>query len=100
MSMMSYSALVPAHGYHGGGPLLGSVRFSPDGVLVQPGGVLVLHVPHVVLRGPLPVLNEQLLGLTATLCSCLLKDMTVPTTLLPSQMSRCLPREYKLRVGG
>ena len=61
------------------------VRCSPAGALVQLGGVLVLHVPHVVLRGPLPILKEQLLGLTATLTLLCFKNMTVPTTLRLSQ---------------
>ena len=46
------------------------VRCSPAGALVQLGGVLALHV---VLRGPLPIENEQLLGLPVMLDSSLLE---------------------------
>ena len=45
----------------------GAVRYSPDGELHQPGGVLVHHALHLVLRAPLLIKNEQLPGLTATL---------------------------------
>ena len=58
-----------------------SAQCSPTGALVQLGGVLALHVPHVVLRGPLPIENEQLLGLPITLILLYLKNMTGPTTL-------------------
>ena len=64
-----------------------TVRCSPDGVPVQSGGVLAHnHVPHVVLRGPLPVENEPLLGLPITFSSLLEHDRAHHTQL--SQMSR------------
>ena len=53
-----------------------SAQCSPTGALVQLGGVLALHVPHVVLRGPLPIENEQLLGLPITLILLYLKNMS------------------------
>ena len=81
----------PAQGYHGAGPsrfcgkghmgslpsrfcgalpsrfLWWSAQCSPSVALVQLGGVLALHVHHVVLRGLLPIVKEQLLGLPITL---------------------------------
>ncbi len=44
-----------------------SDQCSPSGALVQLGGVLALHIRHVVLRGLLPIVKEQLLGLPITL---------------------------------
>ena len=46
-----------------------SAQCSLSGALVQLGGVLALHVRHVVLRGLLPIENEQLLGLPVMLDS-------------------------------
>ena len=54
---------------------------SPAGALVQLGGVLALHVHHVVLRSLLQIEMEQLLGLPVTLDSSLLENLTGPTTL-------------------
>ena len=48
-------------------PVLVSHGYRPNGELHQPGGVLVHHALHLVLQGPLPIWNEQLPGLTATL---------------------------------
>ena len=52
-----------------------SAQCSPAGAMVQLGGVLALHFPHVVLRGLLPIEIEQLLGLPVTLDSSLLEKL-------------------------
>ena len=58
----------PFHGFHVicFQPSVVGARCIPDGD-VQSGGVLVHHVLHLVPRGPPPILNEQLLGLTVIL---------------------------------
>ena len=50
-------------------------QYSPTGALVQLGGVLALHVRHVVLRSLLPIEMEQLLGLPVMLDSSLLEKL-------------------------